>query len=273
MARKIEQSVGINLARLITVATVLILLATGASAQKTRRKRVDTPPAQPQLTQKEVKELSEAASKSRAHLIETSKVYRESLERLQELQKQDEERAAAQVEKNRELLEMGLIAKRQLDEIEQNLVETRNKIAETQKQIESVDLLVAEVKAAEELAKMPPAQPGVYRSTGMLIRYVGASRWAMSDFTKVDAFFRLKFRKPLPVSALGQTDTHSRLGFDHHDAVDVAIHPDGVEGQELIGYLRLQGISFIAIRGAIPGSATGAHIHIGPSSKRIYLGK
>jgi hypothetical protein len=269
MAQRIEQSVGINLARLVVVATVLILLATVAPAQKIRRKRVVIPPAQPQVNQKEIKELSDAASKSRAHLIETSKVYRESLERLQELQKQDEERAAVLVEKNRELLDAGLIAKRQLDEIEQQLIETRNKIAETQKQIDSVDLLVAEVKAAEELAKMPAVPQGTYRSTAMLVRYVGASRWAMSDFTKVDAFFRLKFRKPLPVSALGQTDTHSRLGFDHHDAVDVAVHPDGAEGQELINYLRSQGISFIAIRGAIPGSATGAHIHIGPSSKRI----
>jgi hypothetical protein len=93
----------------------------------------------------------------------------------------------------------------------------------------------------------------------------------MSDLDKIDAFFRLKFGRVLPVSAFGQSETHSRLGLDHHDAIDVAIHPDSAEGQELINYLRSQKISFIAIRGAIPGSSTGAHIHIGPTSKRIGL--
>jgi len=71
------------------------------------------------------------------------------------------------------------------------------------------------------------------------------------------------------VSAVGQTETHNQLGFDHREAVDVAVHPDSAEGQALIGYLTSQGVSFIAIRGAIHGSATGAHIHIGPPSKRI----
>jgi hypothetical protein len=187
------------------------------------------------------------------------------------LQKQDEERSFSQVDKNRKLLEMGLIAKRELEEFEKNLADAQARLAETRKQIESVDQLIAEVNAAEQLSKMPAQPQGSYRSAGMLVRYVGASRWAMNDVTRVDAFFRLKFARPLPVSAVGQTDTHSRLGFDHHEAVDVAVHPDSTEGQELINYLRSQGISFIAIRGAIPGSATGAHIHIGPSSKRIVV--
>jgi hypothetical protein len=90
----------------------------------------------------------------------------------------------------------------------------------------------------------------------------------MSDWTRVDAFFRLRFAKPLPVSAIGQTETHQHLGFDHREAIDVALHPDSEEGQALLGYLQSEGLSFIAIRGAIPGSATGAHIHIGPPSRR-----
>jgi hypothetical protein len=246
---------------------VLLLIAPSVSAQKSRSKRGHTAPAQPRITQKEVKELNEAASASRANLIEASKTYRESLERLLDLQKQEEERLAALVEKNRGLFESGLIARLEFEEGEQSLAATQSKIAETQKQIESVDHLVAEVRAADELAKMPAAS--AYGTSGMLVRYVGSSRWAMSDLDKIDAFFRLKFGRVLPVSALGQTETHSRLGLDHHDAIDVAIHPDSAEGQELINYLRSQRISFIAIRGAIPGSSTGAHIHIGPGSKRI----
>ena len=69
------------------------------------------------------------------------------------------------------------------------------------------------------------------------------------------------------MSAVGQTVTHNQLGFDHREAVDVALHPDSAEGQALIGYLTSQGVSFIAIQGD-SGSATGAHIHIGPPSRR-----
>jgi vacuolar-type H+-ATPase subunit I/STV1 len=253
----------------------LALLAPGVAAQKPARKRASTPPTRsqtstpPQVPETEQEKLADAASQSRAHLLKASNVYRESLEKLLELQRQDETRAADVVEKRKSLLDLGVIAKRELDESEQALTEARSKTAETQKQIAEIDQLVAEVNAAEELAKMPPAPPGVFRSSGVMIRYVGASRWALGDIGKVDAFFRLKFSKPLPVSALGQTETHNHLGFDHREAIDVAVHPDSAEGQELINYLASQGISFIAIRGAIAGSATGAHIHIGPPSKRI----
>jgi hypothetical protein len=118
---------------------------------------------------------------------------------------------------------------------------------------------------------MEPERQRSLRAVVAMVRYVGASRWALGDIGKVDAFFRLKFGKPLPVSAMGQSETHNRLGFDHREAVDVAVHPDGAEGQALINHLRSQGISFIAIRQSIRGSATGAHIHIGPASKRIVL--
>jgi hypothetical protein len=260
--------------RCSAILLALALVAPGAVAQKPKRKRAAAPATRsqtpaPQVTEEEKRELAEAASQSRANLLEASNAYRESLEKLLELQRQDETRGAELVEKRKSLLELGVIAKRELDESEQALVAARNKTAETQKQIAEIDQLVAEVNAAEELAKMPPAPPGVYRSSGLMIRYVGASRWALSDIGRVEAFFRLKFSKPLPVSALGQTETHNHLGFDHRQAIDVAVHPDSAEGQELISYLTSQGISFIAIRGAIAGSATGAHIHIGPPSKRV----
>jgi hypothetical protein len=253
----------------------LLLVAPNAAAQKPKRKRVvgaqaaastqSTPP----ISEEEKKKLSETVTQLRANLLTASKAYRESLEKLVVLQKQDEERIASNLEKQRQLLDLGVIAKREMEESEQALKDARSRAAATQKQIAEVDELVAEVNAVEELAKTATAQQGTYHSTGLLVRYVGASRWALSDFNKVDAFFRLKFGRPLPVSAIGQSDTHNRLGFDHSDAVDVAIHPDSEEGKELINYLASQGISFIAIRGAIPGSATGAHIHIGPPSKRI----
>lgn len=252
----------------------LSVIAPHAAAQKNGRKRASAPKTQPRIatppvSEEEARKLAEAASQSRANLLNASNAYRESLEKLIELQRQDESRAAEVVENRKALLDLGVIAKRELEESERSLAEARSRIAETTRQIADVDNLVAEVNAAEELAKAPAESPGVYRSGGLLIRYIGVARWALSDFGKVDAFFRLKFSKPLPASAVGQTETHNRLRFDHREAVDVAVHPDSAEGQELINYLASQGISFIAIRGAIAGSATGAHIHIGPPSKRI----
>jgi hypothetical protein len=70
------------------------------------------------------------------------------------------------------------------------------------------------------------------------------------------------------VSALGQTPAHDRLGFDHRNALDVAVHPDSPEGQALMTWLQAQGVSFLAFRGAITGEATGAHVHIGEPSPR-----
>ncbi|HUK91767.1 MAG TPA: hypothetical protein VLZ81_15295, partial [Blastocatellia bacterium] len=67
----------------------------------------------------------------------------------------------------------------------------------------------------------------------------------------------------------GQTPVHDKLGFDHRDALDVAVQPDSAEGEALMAYLRSQRIPFIAFRHAVPGSATGAHIHVGRPSHRI----
>jgi hypothetical protein len=256
---------------LLAVTFILAAASSHAMAQKGARRKPKTESAKatPRISNEDAKKLAEAASQSRANLLSASSAYRESLEKLLELQRQDEARAAEIVEKRKGLLDLGVISKRELEDGERALAEAQGKVAETAKRIADVDNLVAEVNTAEELAKTSAERPGLYRSAGLVIRYAGASRWALGDIAKVEAFFRLKFTKPLPVSAVGQTVTHNQLGFDHREAVDVAVHPDSAEGQALIGYLTSQGVSFIAIRGAIRGSATGAHIHIGPPSKRI----
>jgi hypothetical protein len=249
----------------------LVMVTSHTWAQKAPRKpKAKSANTTPKVSKKEeAKELAEAASQSRANLLSASSDYRASLEKLLELQRQDESRAAEMVGKRKELVVLGVISKRELEEGERALAGAQSRIAESMRKMAEVDHLVAEVNAAEELAKMSAERPGMYRSAGLLVRYVGASRWTLSDIAKVDAFFRLKFGRPLPVSAVGQSETHNQLGFDHREAVDVAVRPDSSEGQALIGYLTRQGLSFTVIRGAIPGSATGAHIHIGPPSKRI----
>ncbi|MGZ8464742.1 MAG: hypothetical protein ACXWXT_04305, partial [Candidatus Binatia bacterium] len=71
------------------------------------------------------------------------------------------------------------------------------------------------------------------------------------------------------ITALGQSDTHNRLRFDHRDSMDIGLHPDSGEGRALAGFLRKSGIPFVAFRSAIPGAATGPHIHIGRPSGRL----
>jgi len=74
----------------------------------------------------------------------------------------------------------------------------------------------------------------------------------------------------LPVTASGQSETHNRLGFDHRDSMDVALHPDSAEGKALMAYLRGSGVPFIAFRSSVPGASTGPHIHVGRPSGRLH---
>jgi len=113
--------------------------------------------AAPQVSKGEAKNLDEAASQSRANLLSASNAYRESLEKLLELQRQDESRAATIVERRKELLARGVIEKRELEEGERALAEAQGKISETMRKIAEVDQLMAEVNAAEKMAAKKPA--------------------------------------------------------------------------------------------------------------------
>ena len=110
-------------------------------------------------------------------------------------------------------------------------------------------------KSEKEAATPPAANPG---------------KWRLAEAEKVKTFFFVKFNKPLPVSAFGQSDLHTRWGLDHRNGMDVGLHPDSVEGRALINYLRAEAIPFLVFRAPIPGVATGPHIHVGNRSSRSY---
>ena len=98
----------------------------------------------------------------------------------------------------------------------------------------------------------------------------GSGNWKISDSAKVEEFFFNKFGRRLPLSAYGQSDLHTRWGWDHRQGMDVGLHPDSPEGRSLIEFLRSEAIPFLAFREAIPGVATGPHIHVGNPSRRLY---
>jgi hypothetical protein len=108
--------------------------------------------------------------------------------------------------------------------------------------------------------KLTAASPGAPENYGT---------WRLSDSARVESFFMAKFGRRLPVTAAGQSGLHTRWRFDHRQSLDVGLHPDSSEGRALTEFLRGAGIPFLTFRRAVPGSATGPHIHIGRPSHRI----
>jgi hypothetical protein len=110
--------------------------------------------------------------------------------------------------------------------------------------------------------------PGVF--VGGMQHYEGSGVFdEAKELKPIELAFAERFDKPLPISADGDTEVHRALGFDHRGRVDVAVNPELKEGQWLMSYLKTRKIPFYAFTHAIPGKATGAHIHIGPGSTRL----
>jgi hypothetical protein len=206
---------------------------------------------------------------ARAAQAEAARRYRESLDVLLPLQAAAVERAAAEVERRRGLHARGLIAAADVDAAGRALAEARETVERTRAAVGAADALIIEVEAARELAALPPPAPGETHEGPTLIRHGGRGRWSLAAVPALARFFAARFGHALPVSAYGQTPAHDRLGFDHRDALDVAVHPDSPEGRALMEHLRAQGIPFLAFRTAHPGVATGAHVHVGDPSARI----
>jgi hypothetical protein len=212
---------------------------------------------------------AEERASARADLIAAIRAYQAALERLVVFHEAAVARAAAEVEQRRQLLDRGIVSRREVEESERRLVLAQAKLAETRREMVVTDHSLVEALVTDRPAPAPG--PDRQETTSTLVRYRGAARWSLAEATKIQSFFAQRFGRSLPVSAFGQTPLHDRLGFDHHDALDVAVVPDSPEGVALMAYLRSAGFSFIAFRGAVRGEATGAHIHIGEASRRLGL--
>ena len=130
---------------------------------------------------------------------------------------------------------------------------------------------LAQMALNEELLQNKLTQEPAEAKT-LADRFDGDGIFSMGTMSRVQMEFSKHFGKPLPVSAVGETATHRGLGFDHTGRVDVALHPALPEGRWLLEYLTDHRIPYFAFRHAVPGKATGAHIHIGPMSTRLKLG-
>jgi hypothetical protein len=163
-----------------------------------------------------------------------------------------------------------VLSRREFEEGQQALNDARKNVEDTRRAMADADRMLGEAHMAEALARLTPLARGGYEETPGLVRYNGTAAWSLTqDLVGLQQFFVARFGRSLPISALGQTPLHDRMGFDHRNALDIAVHPDSPEGRILMEHLRAAGIPFIAAWGAIPGSASGAHIHVGQPSPRF----
>ena len=210
--------------------------------------------------------------KLRDEYINTTKELKASLEKLLALYESSEKKAEARYAQSQKLFEAGLISKNQLEENELAITAEKNKVNGVKQQIASADTQIAqtliEIEGDKQIAKFGRLRKGAYVQTTSFIRYSGAGAWVLSNAGKIQNFFLQRFNRPLPVAVFGQGAIHDRWRLDHRNAMDISLNPDGAEGQALMEFLRRNGIPFSAFRGAIPGVATGPHIHIGLPSHR-----
>jgi hypothetical protein len=175
------------------------------------------------------------------------------------------DRRQKQLDRVRSLIDSGLAAKNDLEPLAAQVDFARKEY----------DLAVSRQKLSYELVEMaraeqnrPTHEPGVAGGPAA-VHYDGAGVFTPAQFQQISGAFERRFSKPLPVSAMGETAVHRALGFDHRGRVDVALSPDQPEGLWLRQYLEARRIPYFAFWHAMPGKATGAHIHIGPESTRL----
>ena len=182
------------------------------------------------------------------------------------------DRAKANIEKQQRLVDAGVDTAQSLPGLIQEKEWAQTQYDLTIARTEMVQKIVEMARAEQQIQEIPEvaiasAPPSVEQAA--MERFDGAGSFSPKDFEHVQVAFMKEFHKPLPVSAEGGTAVHRAMGFDHRNRVDVAIFPDTPEGLWLRHYLETAEIPYYAFRSAIPGKATGAHIHIGPPSTKI----
>src|SRR5687767_585905 len=236
---------------LFPVLLFALLLPVGAAAQASK----NTPKNQ--------------LAETRSELIAATEAYKTSAQEVVKFQEQEVANATARVEQLRQLVADGLIARNEMAAAEQQIAAATARLEATRKQIAGSDNLIVQIRDSEKAEKALAKAQSRRLVQPVSMRYYGMAGWALSNISSVQTFFLSNFGRPLPISTMGQSNTHNAMGWDHRNSADVGVHPDSAEGRALIAFLQSKGIPFLAFRGAIPGVSTGPHIHIGYPSGRL----
>jgi hypothetical protein len=240
---------------------IVVIAVPSVSAQRKTKKKPAAAPAK-------VDELT----KLREEFVKLTNETKAGLEKLVVKFEADVTKAEAELAKSKKLFDEGLVARAQVEENERALASARERVTSTRRQIADADTQIAailvESEAEKTIAKnLRLARQSLVRTTSF-IRYNGAPGWGLGEAWKVQRFFSDTFKRELPVAVFGQGAIHDRWRLDHRNAMDISLHPDSAEGQALLNFLQKNGIPYLAFRSAIPGTATGPHIHIGRPSHR-----
>jgi hypothetical protein len=189
------------------------------------------------------------------------------------------ERRKSAFEKAKLLVDAGIAAANVLEELGAQLDYASKDCdwAATRADLARQAIAMAEAESAAELQNRGaehPTEPSpvvehTLEASPVAERYDGNGVFTPEIFAHIQSAFDLRFGKPLPVSANGETAVHRAMGFDHRGRVDIALRPDQPEGIWLRDYLRTHQVPYFAFNQAVPGKATGAHIHLGPMSGRL----
>jgi len=256
--------------RLMLASTWLVVaFAGGLNAQAQPGAAQPAPPANSQSEQARLRE----------QLTQASREYKSSVEQLITIYESDAKKTQERLAQVTELRDQGLAKRQDVEMAAEAFKVASLKLLEAQSQLKAGDAEVAEtlVEANVEDApakvnsnRSPRASGGFVRNTAY-VRYGGGHPWSLSEAGTIKQFFALRFGRALPIHVFGQSPLHDRWGYDHRNAMDIGLNPDSVEGQALMDYLRANGVPFTAFHYAIPGVATGPHIHVGLPSHRIAL--
>jgi hypothetical protein len=246
---------------LSSMVAIAVLCASPVFAQKKPAPHTKKP-AQP--AKSELQDL-------RDRYVATTKEYKASLQKLLTLYQDSLKKAEQRHENSQKLFDQGLLSKRDLDESERVVTDAKLKTSTVEQQIAGADTQIAqalvEVETEKQMAKLGSRRGGLVQTTSF-IRFNGAGHWLLAQANAIESFFQQTFNRPLPIAVFGQGAIHNQWRLDHRNAMDVSLRPDEPEGQALIDFLKRNGIPFSAFRTAIPGVATGPHIHIGMPSHR-----
>ncbi|HEX3084383.1 MAG TPA: hypothetical protein VHP99_07680 [Pyrinomonadaceae bacterium] len=248
------------------LVSILIFIAS-ASAFAQRKPNPPAKTSKPPVAQPQTE-----LDKLRDEYVKATKEYKASLQRLLALYEDSLKKAEDKRDQAQKLMADGLMSQREVEQVEAVVSTARLKVTETQAQITGADTQIAqalvEVEGDKEIAKLGPVRRGSLIRTTSFIRYNGVGAWALAQAGRIEMFFQQTFKRPLPIAVFGQGAIHNQWRLDHRNAMDISLNPDGAEGQALINFLQSNGIPFSAFRTAIPGVATGPHIHIGMPSHR-----
>jgi hypothetical protein len=177
-------------------------------------------------------------------------------------------RAQARVDRAESLARSGVASRAAADLLQEEVDRRRQVLRLVQERAQIIGEIAAMARAELNAAASDQTADDLLPSA-IIERFAGSGTLSDAQIREVVLAYEKEFGRPLPISARGDTAIHRSMGFDHRGRIDVALPPNAREGEWLRRFLAARNIPYIAFRDAVPGAATGAHIHIGPPSLRL----